>query len=99
VAGATVNLTGTRAFTRVTDAAGAFSFAGLPVGGAYLVTPSLAGHVFTPRNLRFTNLQSNQGAANFTATGASAISQVSGGERPPDDAGDRDGSAQTGLRS
>ena len=74
LAGVMINLTGTRTGTKTTDANGAFSFANLPSGGNYVVTPSLANNAFTPANYTYNNLQANQTAANFAAVPAFMIS-------------------------
>lgn len=66
LAGVTVTLSGTSTGTRTTDGAGNYLFGGLVSGGNYTVTPSFAGHTFTPPSAAFTNIQANQ-LANFTA--------------------------------
>ncbi len=50
-----------------TDAAGRYSFTGLPAGGNYKLTPSKANYVFEPSSLTFNDLSANQ-TANFTTT-------------------------------
>jgi len=47
--GATVSLSGAASATTTASATGTYSFTGLPAG-AYTVTPSKAGYVFTPAN-------------------------------------------------
>ena len=74
LAGVTVRLAGSKTGTDITDAAGAFSFAGLAAAGNYTVTPSLLNHVFTPASRPYNNLQANQTAANFTAAAVYTIS-------------------------
>ncbi len=60
VAGVTVNLSGTQSGSKVTDASGNYSFAGLPMGGNFTVTPSKAGLSFVPASKSFTNLSADQ---------------------------------------
>jgi hypothetical protein len=54
----------------VTDSTGVYSFADVPVGCDYTVTPSKKGHIFTPFNKVIASLNSNQAAVDFTATPA-----------------------------
>jgi CSLREA domain-containing protein len=65
LAGVDLALTGDRQATQKTDAAGRYVF-DLPVGGSYVLTPSLAGYVFTPASAEVTNLASATSVA-FTA--------------------------------
>ncbi len=51
--GVTVTLSGASSATTTTGANGAYSFTGL-ADGSYTVTPSLAGHTFTPASLAVT---------------------------------------------
>jgi uncharacterized repeat protein (TIGR01451 family) len=60
----TMTLSGSQSATTQTDSNGNYSFANL-LNGNYTVTPSLTGFTFTPANLSFPNLGSNQ-MANFT---------------------------------
>ena len=68
LSGVIVNLSGTINAVATTDAVGNYQFSGLPAGGSYTISPSLPGYYFTPPNLSFNNLTSNQ-TANFTAVG------------------------------
>jgi inhibitor of cysteine peptidase len=65
--GVTVQLTpsGGSPLTTVTDAAGAYSFTGLPAN-AYTITPSLAGYAFSPPTLTF-GLAADITTMDFTA--------------------------------
>jgi Tol biopolymer transport system component len=68
VSNVTVNLSGTTNASTTTDSVGNYQFSGLPIGGNYLITPSLAGHAFSPAVRSFNNLTSNQ-IANFEDLG------------------------------
>jgi uncharacterized delta-60 repeat protein len=65
VAGVTLKLTGSLSATRTTDASGNYSFADLPMGGNFTVTPSKAGLSFVPASKSFTNLSADQLTVNF----------------------------------
>ncbi|HLL74896.1 MAG TPA: carboxypeptidase regulatory-like domain-containing protein, partial [Pyrinomonadaceae bacterium] len=65
--GATITLSGLSAATAQTDAAGNYSFANVPAGGNYAVTPSLANYTFAPPSRTFTNLAADA-TGDFTAT-------------------------------
>ncbi|HEX8285830.1 MAG TPA: carboxypeptidase regulatory-like domain-containing protein [Pyrinomonadaceae bacterium] len=67
VAGATVTLSGTRSVTTTTDANGYYTFAGLPAGGAYTVTPSSARYSFAPASQTVADLEADEFIA-FSAT-------------------------------
>ncbi|HEX7177653.1 MAG TPA: carboxypeptidase regulatory-like domain-containing protein, partial [Pyrinomonadaceae bacterium] len=71
--GVTVTLSGTRTGTATTDAAGAFSFNGLPALGNYTVTPILANRAFSPSSRTVGGLESDQ-TAEFTTTQRRLIS-------------------------
>jgi len=60
VPGLTVALSGAQAATTTTGATGDFSFANLPAGNNYTVTPSLQYHSFAPASGTYTNLSANQ---------------------------------------
>ncbi len=64
-AGATVNLTGASTATTTADGLGNYSLTGL-TNGAYNVTPSLAGYVFTPPSQAVT-ISGGNATANFTS--------------------------------
>ena len=64
--GVSVTLTGAATATTRTDAAGSYAFAGL-AGGAYTVTPSLAGYTFTPASLAVTLGGADMSGKSFTA--------------------------------
>lgn len=78
ISGATLTLTGLfNPRTTQSDAAGAYSFSGLPVGN-YRIDIIKSGFGFVPASVNFTNLNTNQ-TANFTAFVAFSISgQVNG---------------------
>jgi protocatechuate 3,4-dioxygenase beta subunit len=61
--GVAVALTGGQSATATTDAAGNFSFKGLPAGANYTATPMLAGYVFTPASQSFSALDADKTAA------------------------------------
>ncbi len=69
VAGATVTLSGAGIATTgtETDAAGAYSFGGIPAGATVSVTPSKRNYVFTPPARSFEQLSSDV-TADFTGT-------------------------------
>lgn len=64
--GATIALTDGKSLTRTTDGSGNYSFASLPAGRNYTITPSLAGFIFSPVAVSITNLSANQ-TVSFTA--------------------------------
>ncbi|HYG83148.1 MAG TPA: Calx-beta domain-containing protein [Pyrinomonadaceae bacterium] len=66
VSGVTVKLTGAQSASRVTDASGNYSFANLPMGGNFTVTPSKAGLTFVPASKSFANLSADRLAVNFS---------------------------------
>jgi subtilisin family serine protease len=59
ISGATVTLSGARSAIATTDANGNYSFADLPAGGNYILSPSKAGQ-FTAFGSNLDNLNSNQ---------------------------------------
>lgn len=68
LAGVSVCLTGSAAPPCVlTNAAGQYSFAGLPSGGNYLITPTLAGKVMSPTTRTYTGISADVTNANFVA--------------------------------
>ncbi|MFZ1701483.1 MAG: Calx-beta domain-containing protein [Pyrinomonadaceae bacterium] len=68
LAGVTVGLSGSATASTTTNAAGAYSFANLPSGGNYLVTPvAPAGKVMSPTTRTYTGLTSFVNNANFVA--------------------------------
>lgn len=67
ITGATVTLSGGAAATATTDAAGAYSFAGLPAGDSFTVAAAKNGHTLTPPSRSYVNLLSNASAADFTS--------------------------------
>ncbi|MEP6902583.1 MAG: carboxypeptidase regulatory-like domain-containing protein, partial [Actinomycetota bacterium] len=77
-----VTLAGSQSKTALTDASGNYSFANLPSGGNYLVTPTLSSHNFEPFNLSYNNLAANVTNANFVSTtGTPArLLRVAGGD-------------------
>jgi inhibitor of cysteine peptidase len=67
MAGVTVTLSGGQSATTTTDSQGGYSFANLPAGAAYTVTPSKPGYDFAPASKSFTDLGADQ-TADFTVT-------------------------------
>jgi hypothetical protein len=65
--GVTVTLTGGQSASTQTNASGNYSFAGLPAGANYAVTPSKTHYSFSPASRSFDNLSANQ-SGDFTAT-------------------------------
>ncbi len=72
--GIIVTLTGAQAATATTDASGDYSFTNLPAGGAYIVTPSLQSHTFTPASRTFEDLGADQRASFITSLNTHTIS-------------------------
>jgi len=68
--GVTVAVSGGSPVT--TDVNGNFSIGGLPAGGTYTITPSLAGHTFDPISRTFPNLSADATAVNFTGYAGSS---------------------------
>ncbi len=68
IANVQMTLAGTESAVTTTDANGHYTFANLPVGGDYLITPSLAGHVFEPINRNFSNVTASITNADFAGT-------------------------------
>ncbi len=66
VAGVTITLGGSQSGSLQTDAAGYFTFSGLPAGGNYTITPTHPFFTFLPVFNSFTSLSQNQ-TANFNA--------------------------------
>jgi Carboxypeptidase regulatory-like domain/Domain of unknown function (DUF4214) len=66
LAGATINLAGTRAAQTITDANGFYSFASLEIGGLYTITPARVNYSFNPSS-RSLSLLANGTEAVFTA--------------------------------
>ncbi|MDX2040328.1 MAG: RHS repeat-associated core domain-containing protein [Acidobacteriota bacterium] len=73
VSGVTVTLSGGQSGTTTTNSSGQYSFAGLPNGLDYTVTPSLSGYVFDPSSRTYLGLKQNITDANFTAALAQTI--------------------------
>ena len=65
--GATVILSGAAGATTLTNASGSYSFSAL-TNGAYTVTPSNTGYVFSPASMNVTINAGNVPGVNFTAT-------------------------------
>ncbi|MGH9935214.1 MAG: FG-GAP-like repeat-containing protein, partial [Blastocatellia bacterium] len=74
VSGAIVTLSGAANATTTTRGDGGFQFTNLTVGGAYTITPSLQGYVFTPASQSVGNLTSDR-QVNFT--GVACVFSVS----------------------
>ncbi len=75
IGGVTVTLSGTASGSTTTSGSGNYTFANLPVGGNYLVTPASSNYSFSPLNQTFNNLTA-AGIANFVGT--QTIASVSG---------------------
>jgi photosystem II stability/assembly factor-like uncharacterized protein len=73
----TITLGGSQSATTQTIANGQYFLRDLPAGGNYVVTPSQAGRVFQPSQLRFDNLSADTGAADFISSGTPATLQFS----------------------
>lgn len=72
LAGVTVKITspvpmGFAPRTLTTTGTGAYSFAGLPAGRTYVVTPTMPNYQFAPAARTYSNLGANQPAADFSA--------------------------------
>jgi hypothetical protein len=67
MAGVTVTLSGAQTAATTTDSQGGYSFANLPAGAAYTVTPSKLGYDFAPASKSLTDLGADQ-TADFTVT-------------------------------
>lgn len=67
LAGVTVTLSGSSSATTTTNAAGQYSFPGLPSGGNFLVTPTMAGKVMSPTTRTYTGITADVTNANFVA--------------------------------
>jgi photosystem II stability/assembly factor-like uncharacterized protein len=65
--GATITLSGAQSATTTTDAGGNYSFANLPAGANYIITPSRVNYTFASPSAAFNSLSAN-GTANFSAT-------------------------------
>ena len=66
-----MTLTGDRRFTpRTTNTLsdGSYSFANVPAGGTYTVTPSKTNYSFTPGSRTYTTLNGDRNTADFAAT-------------------------------
>ncbi|MFH1353524.1 MAG: SdrD B-like domain-containing protein, partial [bacterium] len=68
ISGVTVELTGLETRTTTTTAGGSYEFINL-ASGNYAVTPSSAGYLFTPPNMTYSPLDSNQDYQNFSIAG------------------------------
>jgi Calx-beta domain/Carboxypeptidase regulatory-like domain len=73
----TITLSGSQSATTQTVANGQFFLRDLPAGGNYLVTPSKAGHLFEPVQLRFDNLSADADTADFISISAPATLRFS----------------------
>jgi VCBS repeat protein/carboxypeptidase family protein len=71
ISGVTVNLTGTQTRATTTDAAGHYTFAGLPGGGNYTVAPAMPARKFSPPFRSYANLNGYR-TANFVLLGNTA---------------------------
>jgi CSLREA domain-containing protein len=64
--GVNIHISGSATGDVTTDAAGNYSFANLPQGGNFTLTPSQTNFRFTPASRNVNNLQSDQTGVNFT---------------------------------
>ncbi|WP_291980812.1 SdrD B-like domain-containing protein [Luteitalea sp.] len=71
MSGVSVQLSGASTASTTTNASGVYTFSGLSAG-TYTVSPSVAGHVFTPTTRTFTSIAANQ-TGNFTGEKVWAI--------------------------
>ncbi|MBK8150618.1 MAG: DUF2341 domain-containing protein [Acidobacteria bacterium] len=79
VSNVSVSITGGSPST-TTDASGNYSFADLPAGAGYTITPTLAGYVFDPISRSYSNLSGNVTTGNFigyTGTAPRVIKAIS----------------------
>jgi peptidyl-Lys metalloendopeptidase len=67
-AGAVLSYTDGASKTATADGSGNYAIT-IPSGWSGAVTPSLSGYTFTPANIQYSNVTSNQTAQNYTATG------------------------------
>ena len=74
-----LSLTGTEQQATTTDSNGDYSFTLSTCGGIYTVTPTKAGHTFTPPQATFVNVAGSQ-TANFAAANAVTPSGASAGD-------------------
>jgi Tol biopolymer transport system component len=63
--GAEVELSGSLAGKATTDDNGNFTFAGLPLGGSFVLVPSKLGYTFLPQTRAFNNLSDDLSNADF----------------------------------
>lgn len=64
-----------------TNSTGNYTFADVPGGRNYTLTPSKSGHTFTPANRTYTNLSANQTLQNFAATATTTSFTIRGLEK------------------
>ncbi len=76
VGGVTIAFSGTSDGSTTTDAFGHYTLL-LPPNGNYIITPSLAGYIFTPPSQTYDDLTGNQ-TANFAANLTGATYTISG---------------------
>jgi hypothetical protein len=78
-AGLTLNLFGPVTMSAVTDASGKATFAGLPYGAQYTVTPQSTGDlIFIPPALNYAGTYDQDGAFNVTPNVEPAVLQIAG---------------------
>ncbi|HEV2764959.1 MAG TPA: carboxypeptidase regulatory-like domain-containing protein, partial [Pyrinomonadaceae bacterium] len=77
VAATTMTLarSGASSSTAQTDAAGFYSFTGVPAGHSYTLTPSKTNYIFNPSSAALANLSGNL-SNNFTGTPATVTTQI-----------------------
>ena len=76
--GVTITLSGDGSGTKTTDAGGNYSFTGI-ANGSYIVTPALAGYIFTSTSRAIRISGANATAVDFTsATSADSLYSISG---------------------
>lgn len=68
ISGVTVTLSGGSSGSTTTDASGNYSFATLPTGLNYTVTPAKTNYAFSSASLTYNNLSAAQPGADFTGT-------------------------------
>jgi len=68
LSGVTVSLSGSATASTTTSAAGSYSFANVPGGGNFTLTPSLNGYAFVQPAVTLNNLAGNQSNLNFSTS-------------------------------
>ena len=80
-----IALTGSHAATTTTDAMGRYTFANLPSGGTYTITPSSTAFTFAPPARTLTNVVTDASGLDFVAS--AVVHTISGQVRDRNDTG------------